>query len=54
MEKVGPDDKPEWKPKYTLRQLLDPEFRLPTDDEFTDDDLMELGNVHGFHYDEVR
>lgn len=30
MEKFGPKDSPEWKPKYTMAQLLDDDFRLPT------------------------
>lgn len=32
MERIGPKDKPEWRPKYTLAQLLDPAFKLPTEE----------------------
>ena len=28
-EQVGPENKPQWRAKYHLQQLLDPEFRLP-------------------------
>jgi hypothetical protein len=55
--KVGPDDRPEWKPKYTMKELLNPEFKLPTGDESGVDDLealIETGHVHGLKYDEVR
>lgn len=51
-EKVGPDDRPHWKAKYTMQQLLDPDFRLPLGDEEEelDDVLM---NMDGAFYDEV-
>jgi hypothetical protein len=56
-EKVGPDDKPEWRQKYTLKQLLDPDFRLPVDDETAAydefDRMLDGGHIHGLKYDEV-
>lgn len=59
MVKVGPDDKPEWKPRYTMKQLLDPDFRLPTaasqdDDNFTEFmGLAENKHIGGLKFDEV-
>lgn len=32
-ERIGPKDKPEWRPKYTLGQLLAESFRLPAEIE---------------------
>lgn len=58
MVKVGPDDKPEWKPRYTMKQLLDPDFRLPAGgvEESDADDFIEFfesGNIQGVKYDTV-
>lgn len=57
MEKVGPSDHPEWRQKYTMRQLLDPDFRLPLPDAGEPVDLFEhqLGKraIGGLVYDEV-
>lgn len=52
MEKVGGDDNPEWKPKYTMTQLLADDFRLPrSGDEPLN--LDELKSIDGLIYDEV-
>lgn len=51
MEKRGSDDEPRWEPKYTIRQLLDPAFRLPAHD--AGDDLDMLEGTHGLFFDEV-
>jgi hypothetical protein len=61
MEKVGSDDKPEWKPRYTMKQLLDPDFRLPVNgtadnqesdfDDFVD--FFEGKNIQGLKYDKA-
>jgi len=60
MEKVGTEEKPEWRPKYTMQQLLDPEFRLPSgkgdNEESGFDDFMAFiddGRVRGLKFDEV-
>lgn len=63
MVKVGPDDKPEWKPKYTMQQLLDQDFRIATaenqsrgreDSTFEDFvNFFEGGQVQGMKFDEV-
>lgn len=52
MERVGPDDKPEWKPKYTMSQLLSDDFRLPANGR-EQLNLDELKSMHGLIYDEV-
>lgn len=52
MEKVGSDDKPEWKPKYTMSQLLSDDFRLPLNGQ-EPLDLDELRSMQGVIYDEV-
>ena len=50
-EKVGGDDSAEWRRKYTMQQLLEPDFRLPLDDsEPLDAALMDMD---GAYYDEV-
>lgn len=33
MENVGNEDKPKYESKYTLKELLDPDFRLPVEKE---------------------
>lgn len=30
-DNIGTDDKPEWRERYTLEQILEPGFRLPLD-----------------------
>lgn len=55
-EKVGTEERPEWKQKYTLAELLDPDFRLPADDAPVNDgleDLLDSGRIHGLKFDEV-
>lgn len=60
--KTGSEDKPEWKPKYTLNQLLDPDFRLSVDgegqtrkdSEFEDFvSFIEGGRIQGMKYEKV-
>lgn len=45
---IGTDEKPEWRDKYTLVQLLEPDFRLPLDDV-----ALPVG-VQGIMVDEVK
>ncbi len=52
-EQVGPDDKPRWQPRYTMAQLLDPEFRLPLPD-MSDAPIEALLGTDGMLFDEVR
>lgn len=47
---TGDDKRPRWTRKYTMRQLLDPGFRLPLEDE---GDLGALEGADGVIYDEV-
>lgn len=59
MQKVGPEDAPEWKPKYTMKQLLDPNFRLPVEQVETESsmedflDFLGSGHIGNLKYDEV-
>lgn len=51
--KVGNDESSELRPKYTMKQLLDPEFRLS---RTNDDDRpieADIRGVHGVKFDEV-
>jgi len=50
-ENTGSDDKPVWKLKYTMQQLLDPEFKLPTEDSWG---IEEIKITEGIIYDEVN
>lgn len=52
-ERVGDGDKR--KPRYTLEQLLDPGFRLPSQQTDSDDffNSTQIKRVHGLKYDEV-
>jgi hypothetical protein len=50
---VGDDTHSQWLPKYTMRQLLDPDFRLPIDKEEEPLPIETLQVVHGIVYDEV-
>ena len=52
-EKVGPEDKPRWETRYTMQQLLDPEFRLPLSNEDDEASLGELMGMAGAYFDEV-
>lgn len=49
LEKRGTEKEPRWEAKYTMRQLLDPDFRLPSKsaEQAIDED------VDGMIYDEV-
>jgi hypothetical protein len=52
LEKRGPEDKPRWENKYTMKQLLDPAFRLPLGDD--DEQGFDGGeSVEGMIFDEV-
>ena len=54
MEKVGTEDKPEFKPKYTMQQLLDDNFRLPLNGKGAETNEDEFfGDLMGFDLDEV-
>lgn len=53
MKKTGPDKKPEWKAKYTMNQLLDPDFRLPRENTYSSN-LSLLRGVEGLKFDEVH
>lgn len=52
MEKYGSDDKPQWRQKYTMKQLLDPDFRLPVEDDERPIEA-DIKGVHGVLFDEV-
>lgn len=55
--KVGPEDNPTWELKYTMRQLLDPEFKLPVSQSMGYEDNLDaktLALMDGLVYDEVR
>lgn len=53
MVKLGSKDAPRWEPKYTMKQLLDDKFRLPSSDEKTTTDTDVLKGIHGITFDEV-
>lgn len=49
---LGNDEKPDWQLKYSLAELLDPEFQIYSD---TSDDLVNMFSQYGgVRYDEVR
>lgn len=55
MEKVGTEENPTWQKKYSMGQLLDPDFRLPIKSDELDgisDDVF--GIADGIKYDEVK
>ena len=54
MQKMGSDDKPEWRPKYTMKQLLDPDFRLPLNPQQERPIEADIKGVQGVIFDEVR
>lgn len=52
---IGSDKDPKWRPKYTMKQLLDPDFRLPTKaSESARPIEQDVKGVHGIMFDEVR
>ena len=53
MQKMGSDDKPEWKPKYTMKQLLDSDFRLPLNTQKERSIEADIKGVQGIVFDEV-
>ena len=54
MEEVGRDDHKRLEPKYTMRQLLDPDFRLPRGDQPSDEDpLSTLKQMPGVRFHKV-
>lgn len=54
MERVnlGDDKEPDWQNKYTMKELLDPLFKLPSQSSWGLED--DLPFMDGFKYDEVR
>ena len=50
LEKRGPEDKPRWENKYTMKQLLDQNFRLPVGDV---EQGFDPADIDGMNYDEV-
>lgn len=60
MEKHGDDKNAKWRPKYTMQQLLDPDFRLPLNDderpsrrERETDDRTFFSGLSGFSVEEI-
>lgn len=51
-EERGEGSSTRYVPKYTMRQLLDPDFRLPIQGE--NGDISELQGIDGLIYDEVN
>lgn len=53
-EEVTVGDRKEYKPKYTLGQILDNDFRLElTDDSADDGGMSGLVGIHGLVFDTV-
>ena len=52
---VGTEKEPKWKPRYTMQQLLDPEFRLPTNGNGRNNAPIEndVKGIQGIMFDEV-
>ena len=53
MEKVGSEDKPEFRQKYTMQQLLDDDFRLPLRTAVERPIEADIKGVQGVMFDEV-
>lgn len=60
MEKYGDEKSPKWRQKYTMKQLLDPDFRLPLSDderpsrrERETDDKTFFSGLAGFSVEEI-
>ena len=53
MEKVGSEDKPEFRQKYTMQQLLDDDFRLPLRTAVERPIEADIKGVQGVVFDEV-
>ena len=60
MEKHGDEKSPKWRQKYTMKQLLDPDFRLPLSDderpsrrERETDDKTFFSGLAGFSVEEI-
>ena len=53
MEKVGSEEKPEFRPKYTMQQLLDDDFRLPLRTAVERPIEADIKGVQGVMFDEV-
>ena len=47
---IGTDERPEYRPRYRLQELLSPTFRFPEEE---DDDLESLFGADGVRMDEV-
>lgn len=50
----GSEEKPIWRQRYTMKRLLDDDFRMARPDSDGDDaDIGALGSAEGGYYDEV-
>lgn len=52
MTKIGSDENAEWRLKYTMTQLLDPDFRLPVSNDERPIEA-DIKGVQGVLFDEV-
>jgi hypothetical protein len=53
MEKTGSEGDSSWDSKYSMKQLLDPEFKLPLTKE-REDMVDVFAGIEGIKYDEVK
>ena len=53
MEKIGSEEKPEFRQKYTMQQLLDDDFRLPLRTAVERPIEADIKGVQGVMFDEV-
>lgn len=53
LHNVGDKEKPDWKPKYAMGQLLTPGHRLETEEKANADPVI-LKGIHGIKFDEVK
>lgn len=53
--KTGSDDSPKWENRYTMKQLLDDDFKLPRPDGDKPQDNEDefFAGISGFDFDEV-
>jgi len=52
--KTGPDDRPRWERKYTMRQLLDNDFKLPLGDDEEEGGYDAMSEVDGIVTREIK
>lgn len=52
-DNIGSEEKPKWRQRYTMTQLLDDDFRMPRAGDDNDGDIGTLGSAEGGYYDEV-